>query len=129
MKQIAPPFSFRHSLTKFLAVASGLLLVPVFGCNQDDRVAVLVARSAAGEPFFRRTARGDRPLKSRDVAAAEAYILGHPDRASYHLLMVMRRDYPDRYSQISGPVRAAVLCSPLADRTVLNDWGYLSPGG
>jgi hypothetical protein len=63
------------------------------------------------------------------VPAAQKQIELRPDWTSYHVLLVVRRDYPAAYAQVTNDKKASTLCSALAILPELNDWGYLDQGG
>jgi hypothetical protein len=91
-------------------------------------LGVLVERSTRGEPFAA-TSWDPQKLRPLEVPAARDYVLSHPDWTAFHVLLVLRRDYPACYARLSNDVKAAVLCSTLGKSIEFNDWGYLDPAG
>src|SRR5262245_32551216 len=90
---------------------------------------ILGERSARGEPFWWETAHASRPLRPQEVPAAERQIELRPDWTNYHVLLVLRRDYPAAYQRVTDGHKASTLCSALAIVLDLNDWGHLDQGG
>src|SRR5882724_1758710 len=75
------------------------------------RLAVLVKRSTIGETLYHHTLNDSPRLTKADVAAAVSYVRGHPDSTSYHVLIVLRNDFPSSYATVPSPTKAAILCS------------------
>lgn len=65
-------------------------------------------------------------LATAEIPAAVAYLGEHPDYTGYHLLFALRRTAPVAYRELSAEIRAAILCSALANLDYLNDWGHLA---
>ncbi|REJ89422.1 MAG: hypothetical protein DWQ35_18245 [Planctomycetota bacterium] len=64
-----------------------------------------------------------------DVCFAKAHVQNHQDYTSYHLLFLLREQYPNIYGEIPEGTRARILCSALENTIVTNDWGLLDPEG
>ena len=67
------------------------------------------------------------PLERQDIPEALQYLKANADYTSYHLLVAVKRYYPEIYKEIAGYDKAAILCSGLSNLVYLNDWGWLGP--
>ena len=83
----------------------------------------LLADAANRRTLLESRVLGRETLTIDEEERAIAYIAAHPDYTSYHLLFALPEA---RVQSIAPEVRAAVLCSALAELTYLNDWGHLT---
>ncbi len=86
----------------------------------------LIAESVARRTLLESTILDREMLDVQEQNAASAYIREHADFTAYHVLFALRRTTETLYQSIPASVRAAILCSALAELTYLNDWGHLT---
>jgi hypothetical protein len=92
-------------------------------------IAELIAASITGRTFVEVDyPRGGIKLSSEDLQRATAYIEGHADYRSYHLLLAVRKSAPAAYQRLPPTTRANVLCGALGHLVFFNDWGHLVDG-
>jgi hypothetical protein len=89
-------------------------------------VDALVAESTHPVTLVESKVLGARPLDDQGLARAVAYVERHPDSSAYHALFAVQARSLGAYRRIAPAVRAAVLCSALANLVALNDWGHLT---
>ena len=92
----------------------------------DDLLADAEADLLAAESRAYAAARFDDPAE-RD--AAVGWIRANPRANALLLLLALRREAPDAYAAIPAEARAQVLAAALAERAVLNDFGWIGERG
>lgn len=69
------------------------------------------------------------PLDDAGADAARAAIAERADGSRFLVLLALRRDRPENYSEVPEDVRASILADALRTRTYLNDFGGLAGEG
>src|SRR5262245_43029678 len=64
-------------------------------------------------------------LDVRDLPHALKRVDRHPDISSIHLLMLLRRQHPESYAQISADKKARILLACLNVAECADDWSFL----
>ena len=120
-----------------VALVTLTLSVPAVGCSQrgsgkENRpaptVSDLIRASSAGQMLLNVPVPAALP-NDTDIVVAERYVRDHADYTAYHLLFLLHDQSPKAYEAIPADTKARVLCSALANCTLMNDWGYLAPEG
>jgi hypothetical protein len=89
-------------------------------------ISELIAESRKGLSLLESALLNREMLPDSEQDAAIDYVLHHPDSTAYHVLFALKARSESVYRSIPAGVRAAVLCSALANLRYLNDWGHLA---
>ncbi len=117
--------------TRFqLIIPAGAIILLFGACNsleESPSVIQLIRESTTKRAIAESTLLRDNPMKPSDIPPALDFLNANPNYRSYHLLLAIRRYYPNSYSTIAESTRAQILVSALQHLNWLNDWGYLHP--
>lgn len=92
-------------------------------------IAALMEDSTRGLNLEESATFQGQTLAADETAEARRVVDESADYTRYHVLMALRRDWPDSYAAIPADARARVLVGALEHVTWLNDFGYLEPDG
>jgi hypothetical protein len=91
----------------------------------DDLLADAEADRLAAASKAYRDARFDDAERGQAVG----WITANPHANALLLMLALRREAPDAYATIPADARARVLAAALAERAVLNDFGWIGERG